>query len=117
MPLPGDDDSGARPLRFHCTACGILLTIDAAQAGVTGPCPQCGARITAPGAPYRRSTASQPARPLRKVARTHKGRILADTGIDQAHIHNRESLQSLKVLLLFLLTFGICFAVVWLLSR
>jgi predicted RNA-binding Zn-ribbon protein involved in translation (DUF1610 family) len=117
MPLPERAASGTQPLKFHCTACGTLLTIDAAMAGVTGPCPQCGARITAPRAPDRRGTPSQPARPLRKVARTHKGRVLADTGIDQAHIHNRESLQSLKVLLLFLLAFGLCFAVIWLLSR
>ncbi|HSP44309.1 MAG TPA: hypothetical protein VLO11_15650 [Luteolibacter sp.] len=117
MPLPERASSGTQPLKFHCTSCGILLTVDSTRAGTTGPCPQCGARITAPGAPHRRGTASQPASPLRKVARTHKGRVLADTGIDQAHIHNRESLQSLKVLLLFLLAFGLCFAVIWLFSR
>ena len=117
MPLPDKADSGAQPLKFHCTACGILLTIDAAKAGVTGPCPKCGVRITAPRVAPQAASPPSSSRPVRKIARTHKGRVLADTGIDHAHIQNRESLQSLKVLLFFLLAFGACFAVVWMLSR
>jgi len=53
---------------------------------------------------------------LKKSARIHKRTILADTGLDHAHIQNRESLQSLKVLGLFLLTIGVCFLIVWLMS-
>lgn len=123
MPLPDDAGPGVQPqpLRFHCISCGVLLTIKAGKAGTSGPCPMCGARITAPAAAGRPvrvpATAGQPVRRHKRTARTHKGAVLADTGIDHAHIQNRESLQSLKVLAFFLLTFCICLAVIWLLSR
>lgn len=35
-------------LRFDCVACSAQLTLPAALAGISGPCPRCGALITAP---------------------------------------------------------------------
>lgn len=35
-------------LRFTCPKCKIRLVVDDCIAGTTGPCPSCGAEITAP---------------------------------------------------------------------
>ena len=37
-------------IHFSCQHCQISLTVDASLAGVTGPCPSCGASMTAPAA-------------------------------------------------------------------
>jgi hypothetical protein len=95
------------------------------NAHLTGPCPHCGAIIspppTPPGASIRQDNTSRQAGPAHRKqiaqARTHKGRIRGDSILDHAHIENRESLQSLKVLALFFLTFCACIAIIWLLSR
>ncbi len=35
-------------IHFSCTQCQISLTVDESLAGVSGPCPSCGYKITAP---------------------------------------------------------------------
>ena len=94
-----------------------MLAIDAGKAGTNGPCPSCGVRITAPAAAPVRPAAPPTDTRRTVIARSRKGRVLADTGIDHAHLQNRESLQSLKVLALFFLTFCAGLAIVWLMSR
>lgn len=124
MPTNPHAGSGAEPapIVFHCTACGMRLRVAAQMAGVAGPCPGCGTLISAPAAkpaaPVKPAPQVAPTAPKRTPqARTHRGRIRGDTILDHAHLENRESIQSLKVLALFFLTFCICLAVIWLLTR
>jgi predicted RNA-binding Zn-ribbon protein involved in translation (DUF1610 family) len=87
--------SATTPVKFQCTACGIWLSAPPSQAAVSGPCPSCGAWISAPG----KQT------PARK-----RGRIPPDAAIDHADLDKRESLQTLKILALFLLATACCLA-------
>ena len=51
MPLPQLDSMQVSPqdkITFTCPSCGTKLKVPASMAGVTGPCPQCRAVITAP---------------------------------------------------------------------
>ena len=94
------------PVKFQCTACGIWLSVPASQAAVSGPCPTCGALITAP---------ENKDRP--RAERRRKGRIAADSAIDHADLEKRESLQTLKILGLFALAIGCCVAAAWFLKK
>jgi hypothetical protein len=42
------EESAPAPLRFDCPACGVLLTVPAAAAGIQGPCPRCWQEIISP---------------------------------------------------------------------
>jgi hypothetical protein len=113
-------------ITFPCTACGSILRISAAQAGIRGPCPVCGAQILSPtpetpaNAKPRRSSQTAAAfpsqRPTKDVPIRAKARIAPDSIVDQAHLQNRESAQTLKVLALFILTVCACLAAAWLLK-
>jgi len=97
------------PVKFHCPACSKLLSVAPSHAGTSGPCPACGTWIHSPAHTDSRQPAAQnqPA-PIRK-----KGRIPADSFIDHAHLQNRESMQSLKILALFVLAICACLAAIW----
>jgi hypothetical protein len=70
-------------------------------AGVSGPCPACGAQISAP----------QP--PSQVVSKRQKGRIAGDSIIDHQYLDRRETVKTLWILILFILTFCACLAVSW----
>lgn len=53
-------------ITFHCPSCSMKLQVPAQMAGVTGPCPECAANITAPlaaASPAAPSPAPSPAPP------------------------------------------------------
>jgi hypothetical protein len=106
QPSPGDQ-SHAR-ITFACPACGTRLSIGSHQAGTSGPCPVCGGHVVSPDAP------AQSPRPSGKRDSTRRrGRIRADAVIDHAHLENRESIRSLKVIAFFILALCACVAVAW----
>ena len=113
----------SRTLKFLCGSCGLSLQVDASQAGVSGPCPACSAWITSPqppagNTPARHQRIPNPgaARPARRDGRG-KGRISADTLVDHAHNEHRETTQTLKVIILFILVACACVAVTWFLTN
>lgn len=118
-----DPDGNRPPLTFPCVGCGLTLSIDSRQAGTSGPCPSCGAWITSPaisdtGTKAMVSTGkTNPTIPTerqnRPSASRRKGRIPADSMVDQTHLHQRESAKTLMVLALFILTICACLAVAW----
>jgi hypothetical protein len=89
------------------------------MAGATGPCPSCGAWISSPataatessGIPSQRTTPPREVREIREVRR--KGRIPADSIVDQSHLAQRETAQTIKVIALFIAAFCACLAVLW----
>ncbi len=82
------------------------------MAGISGPCPLCGTHLTAPASrgPTRKTG--------RQTGRTGKrrGRIPADSFIDQSHLANRESMKSIKAIAWFILTICACIAASWFLG-
>jgi hypothetical protein len=104
------------PVVFRCGACGLSLSVPATMAGATGPCPSCGAWISSPatadtessGIPSQRASALREVREVRR-----KGRIPADSIVDQSHLAQRETAQTIKVIALFIAAFCACLAVLW----
>lgn len=95
-------------ITFACPGCGTRLSIGSAQAGTSGPCPACGCHVVSPGAPVPSArTAGKPA------ATRKRTRIQPDAVVDHVHLEHRESMRSLKVIALFILTVCICVAVAW----
>lgn len=103
------------PIAFRCGACGLTLSVPASMAGTSGPCPSCQAWISSPAPPApaepvsafpvkRQSAAREPRR---------RGRIPADSIVDQTHLAQRESAKTLKVIALFVVAFCACLAVIW----
>jgi hypothetical protein len=112
-------------ITFACSYCGSSLTISAAQAGVSGPCPVCRAPIQSPAlelTPKPPPSATEPTlygspdRPAKDCPIRSKVRIPPDSIVDHAHLENRESIQTVKVLALFILTACACLAAAWFLK-
>lgn len=106
---PSPESPRDRKIQFSCSSCGTTLAIDAGLAGTSGPCPVCGTVISSPGIRRRRSMSDVPAR--------SKARIAPDAIVDQTHQLNRESVKSIKVVVLFILTLSVCVAVAWILKQ
>lgn len=102
-------------LFFKCPECSVTLSLESHLAGVTGPCPTCGSSVTSPSLqPTLSERASIRSGSFRKGAsRCRKGRISADSGIDQSHLERKETAKTLLVILLFLLAFCACLLVTW----
>lgn len=96
-------------IRFSCTSCGTTLSIDARLAGTSGPCPVCGTLLSSPSVRRRR--------PLRETSTRSRARIAPDAMVDQTHQLNRESVKSIKVVVLFILTLSACIAAAWILKQ
>ena len=106
------------PIAFRCGACGLTLSVPASMAGTSGPCPSCQAWISSP-APPEPAEPSEPvsAFPVKRQSAAReprrKGRIPADSIVDQTHLAQRESAKTIKVLALFVVAFCACLAVIW----
>ncbi len=80
------DPPASTPVRFDCPACGAVLTVPAAAAGLQGPCPKCWQEIVSPdpahGLPAR-LPAPPPAvpEPAAEPAEPAPAADLASTGI------------------------------------
>ena len=98
---------------FKCGACGLSLSVPASMAGTSGPCPSCGAWISSPGTEPLETGFIPAKRQSQPAERRRKGRIAADSIVDHAHLAQRESAQTLKVLALFVIAICACLAVVW----
>lgn len=102
-------------LFFKCPVCGLTLSLERHQVGVTGPCPACGASVTAPTShpalPERSSTRNEDFR--KDASRRRRGRIIADSAIDRSHLERRESFRTLSVFLWIILAFCACLLVTW----
>jgi hypothetical protein len=108
-------DNAPSPVVFRCGACGLSLSVPAAMSGTSGPCPSCGAWISSP-APANTVPSGLPSRSSRPPATREtrrKGRIPADSIVDQSHLAQRETAQTIKVLALFVIAFCACLAVLW----
>ncbi len=94
----------------------MKLSLESHLAGVTGPCPACGSRITAPASiialPSNGDGQSATSTPHASSGRL-KRRISADSGIDQSHLERRETAKTLLIFLLFILAFCACLLVTW----
>lgn len=105
----GDSHHGR--ITFSCPGCGARLSIGSHQAGTGGPCPACGRHVVSPNAPV-----SSP-RPSGKPDATRtRTRIPPDAVVDHVHLEHRESMRSLRVIALFILTVCACVAVAWILK-
>lgn len=99
--IPAPDPGG--PLAFNCSSCGLKLTVERRLAGVSGPCPSCGVQIKAPDdAGTKRASSSR-----------QRGRIAGDSIVDHQHLERRETVKTLWIIMLFILTFCACLAVSW----
>jgi predicted RNA-binding Zn-ribbon protein involved in translation (DUF1610 family) len=96
---PASDSAGR--LAFNCSSCGLKLTVERRLAGVSGPCPACGAPIHAPALPSKAASSRQ------------RGRIAGDSIVDHQHLERRETAKTLWIIMLFILAFCACLAVSW----
>jgi predicted RNA-binding Zn-ribbon protein involved in translation (DUF1610 family) len=119
-------------LFFNCPACGLKLVVVRQQAGVSGPCPTCGAWVKAPdlsseSLPSSAQTSpltmdpnphhQQPAtRPRRDSSTARKGRISADLGLDHQHLELRETTKTLWMIVLFVLAVIVYLLINWFLT-
>lgn len=123
--------SSKERLFFDCPACGLKLAVSHQQAGVSGPCPTCGASIKAPVLSSESLPSSaqasqvtidpkphqQPAiRPRRGSSIGRKGRISADSGLDHRHLELRETTKTLWIIVLFVLAGIACLLITWFLT-
>lgn len=118
LPAPPQPRTTEPLLRFTCSHCGTVLTAPFAHPGISGPCPVCGRHIASPvvATPASASAAAAPD-PARSQPRRQPPRIAADSMLDHVHLENRESIRTIKVLALFILTFCACLVAAWLLKR
>ena len=97
-------------------------------AGIKGPCPRCGAVISAPSAVRSEAEVIPPSKGLssrggnvlverrgRSTGR-RRGRISADSIIDHRHQGSRETTRTLFILSMFILVFFLCIVVTWFLK-
>ncbi len=99
--IPAPDSGGA--LVFNCSPYGLKIKVERRLAGVTGTCPSCGAQITAPN-----DTGTK-----RAPSSRQRGRIAGDSVVDHQHLVWRETVKTLWIITLFVLTFCACLAVSW----
>ena len=62
---------------FHCPSCDCKLQVPRQMAGVTGPCPDCGASITAPGTSTKTPENDPGTAPIKKKPSTNQELSLA----------------------------------------
>jgi|GEM_PF-6853545 len=62
---------------FHCSSCDCKLQVPRQMAGVTGPCPDCGASITAPGTSTKTPENDPGTAPIKKKPSTNQELSLA----------------------------------------
>lgn len=90
----------------------------------SGPCPTCGSWITSPNIVGNALRPNDPDKIGKKPSpRTKstasvrsKGRISVDSMVDYAHLENRESTKTLKVIAWFILVICSCMVATWFLS-
>jgi hypothetical protein len=102
-----------------------MLVVRGENQTVSGPCPACGAWITGPSvddaSPIRtadpeKAVKSPAPRIKSSVSGRSKGRISVDSMVDYAHLENRESTKTLKVIAWFVLVICSCMVATWFLS-
>jgi hypothetical protein len=119
-------------LLFKCPACDLKLSAGRHQAGISGPCPNCGALVSAPAFTEHASpspllnpppaTCSSDsftrsgAGSSQLSSASRKGRIRADSGLDHRHLEIRETAKTLWVITLFVLAIITCLSVTWFLK-
>ena len=122
-PPPPPETSGL--LGFNCSQCGRKLTVPEGLAGASGPCPSCGAIISAPRAEKMEECGSEarnidPGQALVRgsgsVRRRTRAHIVADSMIDYQHLDRRETAKTLFVIMMFILAICACLAVSWFLN-
>lgn len=129
-----DPDSNSRFI-FQCRFCGRKLSAHRQQAGMTGPCPSCGKPVNAidsrmPVALPSETSGLGPAtltssgalrgssnRETRRFSDRSKGRIAADTVVDQRYQTNKEARKTLVVIMMFILAICACLWVSWFLTN
>jgi hypothetical protein len=107
-------------IRFACHGCGTILSIPAAQAHASGPCPTCKTWLTGPakpktlpGPPLAIAPKPTPSHPSSPQKRRGKGHLMADSMIDHQHLEQRETLRTIKVIAFIALALSFCLAVAW----
>jgi hypothetical protein len=116
---------------FRCPSCLNVLATESRLASTAAPCPLCTAHIVAPtplahgvplatlaDGPTAPFTPRQPAAPAASHSRPagpHQKVILVDGAINQAHLQRKDAMTTVKMIVLSILTAGICLAAAWLL--
>ena len=111
-------------LIFVCPSCGLTLSVDPQQAGVSGPCPSCGVTVKAPNQPQQRVSSSAEMHEhgiaqlyaVTTSSSHRRGGMLADSALDHQHADHRETAKGLWILALFILVVGACLLVTWFLK-
>jgi hypothetical protein len=130
MPAFIPPSPGKQTIIFTCAGCGSNLSVPVEIADISGPCPMCGATVSAVAGggraktslPRVRKRASAAHRPngagdrsrhqLKQSQPRGRGRILADSVVDQRHLDQRETFKTLAIVGLFILAICACLGVV-----
>lgn len=116
---------------FRCPSCLNVLATESRRASTAAPCPLCTAQIVAPtplahGVPlatladgppaaFTPRPPAAPATPPSRPAAPHQKVVLVDGAINQAHLQRKDAMTTVKMVVLSILTAGICLAAAWLL--
>lgn len=115
---PQENISRSADITFKCGACGRMLSIPHHQAGVSGPCPECGTLVDSPTPcpashlPGLKKNIFAPD-VSQQVKKRKRGNVSADLAVDQQRLEQTDSDKTLKILALTILVVCLCLAVTW----